>query len=122
MKKFSVVVAMTMLLIASTASAEIVKMSKFWTAVGTNTSTWIQSQSGSEAQVTIKANGVQDGTVTIYTCPAQDATTCMSVGTVAGGVSSATTYAGTSSAFLYVTLTGNTPATGSIDAYVVIKN
>ena len=109
------------LLFSYLASAQIVSISQPWDDVGTNTTTWIQTSQGMEAQVTIDPNGVQDGTVTIYVCPSQVVGTCTAVGTVAGLSAVTTTYVGTSSAFLYLTLTGNTPATGTIDAFVIVK-
>lgn len=110
-----------LLVVTFAASAEVIYTSQIWDNVGTNTATWVQTNSGNEVQVTIAPNGLQDGTTTIYVCPAKDVATCTSVGTVAAGVSAVNTFTGTSSSFLYVTLTGNTPATGSIDAYVIVK-
>ena len=103
------------------AYAEIAKIEKTWVAVGTNRTDWVQTSAGNEAQVTFQPNGVQDGTINLYVCPAQTAATCTKVGTVAALSSTVTTFTGTSSAFLYLELTGNTPATGSIDAYVILK-
>lgn len=106
---------------AFAANAQIVSISQPWDDVGTNTTTWIQTSQGMEAQVTIDPDGAQDGYVTIYVCPSQVVGTCTAVGTVAAADSATTTYVGTSSAFLYLTLTGNTPATGAIDAFVIVK-
>lgn len=109
------------LLFSYLASAQIISLTQPWDNVGTNTATWVQTSQGVEVQVTIDPDGSQDGVVTVYVCPSQTVGTCTSVGTVAALSSTTTTYVGTSSAFLYLTLTGNTPATGSIDAFVIVK-
>lgn len=121
MKRLAAAIIALLALAGQYASAEIISQTKIWSAVGTNTATWVNTSAANEVQVTVKGNGSQDGTVTIYVCPVQTADTCVSVGTYAASTSTASTVIGSSSAFVYVTLTGNTPATGSIDAYVVAK-
>lgn len=113
--------AIALVILAGTAFGEVWSVTQFWDNVGTNTSTWIPTAHGNELQVTIDPNGAQDGTVTVYACAKQDANTCVAVGTVAGLSSATVTFVGTATPFLYVTLTGNTPATGSIDAVLVVK-
>jgi hypothetical protein len=103
------------------AKAEVISVNQPWDNIGTNTTTWIPTAQGNELQVTIDPDGVQDGTTNIYVCPKQVVGTCTVVGTVAAASATTVTYAGTSSAFLYLELTGNTPATGSIDIFVVTK-
>lgn len=121
LRRGAIALAASLVLLSGAALAEVWSVTQFWDNVGTNTSTWIPTAHGNELQVTIDPNGVQDGTVTVYTCAKQDSNTCVSVGTVAGLSSTTVTFVGTSTPFLYVTLTGNTPATGSIDAILVVK-
>lgn len=126
MKKLWMGVALGLALVAlgvaivvpSDARAEVVSATRVWTAQATNTTVFVPTPGGTEAQVTVIGNSSPDGTVTISTCPNRDTDGCVVVATYATP-SAAKTYAGTSSAQLYITLTGNT--TGNVDLYVVLK-
>lgn len=119
MKKSIVGVALGLALLVSFGlSAEVVSATRVWTAQATNTTVFVPTPGGTEAQVTVIGNSSPDGTVTIYTCPNRETAGCVAVATYATP-SAAKTYAGTSSSQLYVTLTGNT--TGNVDLFVVLK-
>lgn len=119
MKKSTFVVAFALLLLTLGAHAEVVSSVRLWTAQATNTTTFQPTPSGAEVQVTVVGNSTPDGTVTTYTCPTRATAGCVAVATYATPTT-ARTYVGTSSPFLYVTLTGNT--TGNVDVYVIVKN
>lgn len=111
-------VVIVALLATFAASAEVVSFSQLWDNQPTNTTTWFPTSGGTELQVSVIGNSTPDGTVTIYTCPQRVVASCVVVATYATPTT-AKTYVGTSTPFVYVTLTGN--STGNVDLLVVLK-
>lgn len=111
-------VAIVALLATFAASAEVISFTPVFAAQATNSTAWVVTSPGSESHVTILGTSTPDGTVTVYSCPVRDTTTCVAVVTK-HTPTVADTRIGTSAAFLYITLTGNT--TGTVSVWVVNK-
>lgn len=117
MKKALVVLTLA-LLATFAASAEVVSFKQLWDNQATNTTTFFATSGGTELQVSVIGNSTPNGTVTIYTCPQQVVASCAVVATYATPTT-VKTYVGTSTPFVYVTLTGN--SAGNVDLLVVLK-
>jgi hypothetical protein len=114
----AIILAIVIAMAGLAALGDVVSFQQVWNNEATNATAWIPTNSGNEAQVTIAGVGGFDGTVTVYTCPAKDVDSCVAVVTKVSPTT-ATTYVGTSSALLYLTITGRT--VGTTDVYVVLK-
>lgn len=100
------------------ANAEVVSFTPVFVNQATNSTAWVTTSPASESQVSILGTGNPDGTVTVYACPIKDVNTCVAVITKLTPTT-VDTRIGTSPAFLYITLTGNT--VGNVSVWVIGK-
>ena len=117
-KRIVMGVALCLALLPFTLNAQVVQSVKVLTAQTANINVWTPTSSGVEAQVNVRGTGLVDGTVTLYVCPERDTNTCVIVATHPTPTT-AKTYVGTSSAFLYTTLSANTA--GTVDVVLTVK-